>query len=69
MLRLGAGDVREVAVISATESGLQTGHRAGARIVVGVGDGPRRLATLRQVGATHVVDNIEALTDLVIGGG
>jgi len=69
MLRLGAGDVREVAVISATESGLLAGHRSGARIVAGVGSGPRRLGTLKQAGATHVVDNIAALSDLVIGGG
>jgi phosphoglycolate phosphatase len=69
MLRLGAGDVREVAMISATESGLQAGYRAGARIVVGVGEGSRRLAALRQAGATHVVGSIEALPDLIIGGG
>jgi phosphoglycolate phosphatase len=69
MLRLGAGDVREVAVISATESGLQAGYRAGARIVAGVGEGSRRIAALRQAGATHVVSSIEALPDLVIGGG
>jgi phosphoglycolate phosphatase len=69
MLRLGAGDVREVAVISATESGLQAGYRAGARIVAGVGEGARRIAALRQAGATHVVSTIDALPDLVIGGG
>ena len=69
MLRLGAGDVREVAMISATESGLQAGYRAGARIVAGVGEGPRRFAALRQAGATHVVSTIDALPDLVIGGG
>ena len=69
MLRLGAGDVREVAVISATESGVQAGYRAGARIVAGVGEGSRRITALRQAGATHVVGTIEALPDLVIGGG
>ena len=69
MLRLGAGDVREVAVISATESGVQAGYRAGARIVAGVGEGSRRVTALRQAGATHMVGAIEALPDLVIGGG
>jgi phosphoglycolate phosphatase len=69
MLRLGAGDVREVAMISATESGVQAGYRAGARIVAGVGEGSRRIAALREAGATHVVSTIEALPDLVIGGG
>ena len=69
MLRLGTGDVREVAVVSATESGLLSGHRAGARIVAGVGVDSRRLAVLRQAGATHVVENIATLHDLLIGGG
>jgi phosphoglycolate phosphatase len=69
MLRLGAGDVREVAMISGTESGLQAGYRAGTRIVVGVGEGSRRLAALRQAGATHAVGTVEALPDLIIGGG
>jgi phosphonatase-like hydrolase len=68
MLRLGAGDVREVVVISATENGLLAGSRAGARIVAGIGTGTRRLTALRQAGATHVVDNIAALPDLVVAG-
>lgn len=67
MLRLGVGDVREVAAVSATESGVLAGRRAGARIVVGVGDGSRRLASLHDAGATHVIDNIAALPDLIIG--
>jgi phosphoglycolate phosphatase len=68
MLRLGTRDVREVAVVSATENGLLSGYRAGARIVAGVGGGSRRLKTLHQSGATHVLDNIAALPDLIIGG-
>lgn len=67
MLRVGTGDVREVAVVSATASGVLCGHRAGAGIVAGVGRGARRCASLREAGATHVVDNIAALPDLVIG--
>ena len=65
MLLLGTPDVREVAMVSATESGLLSGWRAGARIVAAIdsaGRGP-------QVGATHVLDNIAALPDLVISGG
>lgn len=69
MLRLGTGDVREVAVVSTTENGVLSGYRAGARIVVGVGSDARRVAALRQAGATHVVDNVAALPDLVIAGG
>jgi phosphoglycolate phosphatase len=67
MLRLGAGDVREVAMVSATESGVLAGRRAGARIVVGIGEGSRRLAALRDAGATHVLDTIAALPDLITG--
>jgi beta-phosphoglucomutase-like phosphatase (HAD superfamily) len=65
MLRLGAADVREVAVVSATPDGVLSGYRAGARIVVGLGSGARRAAALREAGATHVLDNITALADLV----
>lgn len=68
MLRLEARDVREVAVVSATENGLLSGHRAGARIVAGIGRGSRKLKALKQSGATHVFDNIAALPDLIIGG-
>jgi beta-phosphoglucomutase-like phosphatase (HAD superfamily) len=64
MLRLGAADVREVAVVSATPDGVLSGYRAGARILVGVGTG-RRAAALREAGATHVLDSITTLPDLV----
>jgi phosphoglycolate phosphatase len=65
MLRLGACDVREVAMVSATESGLQAGHRAGAGLVVGLADGSHRAAKLHAAGATHVIDSIDAFPDLV----
>jgi beta-phosphoglucomutase-like phosphatase (HAD superfamily) len=64
MLRLGTADVREVAVVSATPDGLLSGYRAGARTLVGLGSG-RRAAALLEAGATHVLDNIAALPDLV----
>ncbi|HEY1664211.1 MAG TPA: HAD family hydrolase [Trebonia sp.] len=64
MLRLGAADVREVAVVSATPDGVLSGYRAGARILVGVGGG-RRAAALFEAGATHVLDSITTLPDLV----
>jgi phosphoglycolate phosphatase len=66
MLRLGAGDVREVAVVSATPDGVLSGYRSGVGMVVGLGHG-RRAAALREAGATHVVDSIAALPDLVSG--
>jgi phosphoglycolate phosphatase-like HAD superfamily hydrolase len=65
MLRAGVGDVREVAMVSATESGLQSGYRAGASLVVGLADGPRHAAVLRAAGATHVIGSIDAFPDLV----
>ena len=68
MLRLGVTDVREVAVVSATENGVLSGYRAGVRIVAGVGRGSWRPAALLKAGATHVLDNITALPDLVLSG-
>src|SRR3984957_12708538 len=65
MLRLGAADVREMAVVSATPAGALSGSRAGARILVGLGGGQRRSAALLEAGATHVLDSITALADLV----
>jgi phosphonatase-like hydrolase len=65
LLRLGAGDVREVAVVSATEAGLLAGHRAGAGLVVGVTRSRKRLAAMRKAGATHIVDDVAALPDLL----
>ncbi len=69
MLRMGADGVREVAVVSATESGVQSGQRAGAGMIVGIADGARRAAALREAGATHVVDGIDALPELVLSSG
>jgi phosphoglycolate phosphatase len=65
VLRLGTPDVREVAMVSATENGLLSGWRAGARIVAAIASGGRG----PQVGATHVLDNMAALPDLIISGG
>jgi beta-phosphoglucomutase-like phosphatase (HAD superfamily) len=66
MLRLGAADVREVAVVSTTPDGVLSGYRAGARILVGLANGSRaRAAALLEAGATHVLDSITALPDLV----
>ncbi len=68
MLRLGAADVREVAVVSATPDGVLAGHRAGARIVAGLGPARRRGA-LREAGATHVLGSITGLPGLVAQSG
>lgn len=66
MLRLGAADVREVAVVSATPDGVLAGYRAGAGIVAGLANGRRgRADALREAGATHVLDSIAELPKLV----
>ena len=64
MLKLGAADVREVAVASATPDGIASGYRAGARVLVGLGDG-HRAAVLREAGATHVLSSITDLPELI----
>jgi phosphonatase-like hydrolase len=69
MLRLGAGDVREVMMVSTTESGLLAGHRAGAGLVVGVTRNRKRLTAMRKAGATHVVDDVAALPELLAATG
>ena len=69
LLRLGAGDVREIAVASGTEHGVTAGRRAGARIITGVLTGPHTAARMRVAGATHLIDSIAALPDLVASSG
>lgn len=66
MLRLAVGDVREVAMVSAAESGILCGRRAGAQVVVGIMNDSRTARALRKAGATHVLDNIAGLPDLVL---
>lgn len=69
MLRLGIGDVREAAVASGTENGLIAGHRAGAGIVAGVLTGAHTPARLRRAGATHLIESVADLPDLVVASG
>jgi phosphoglycolate phosphatase len=61
MLRVGVGDVREVAVVQPTAAGVECGRRAGARIVAGVLTGVHPAARLRSAGATHVIDSVADL--------
>jgi phosphonatase-like hydrolase len=65
VLRLGIGDVRDVVVVTASEGGVLSAQRAGARFVVGVlsdvDDGSR----LRRAGATHLLADVGELPDLV----
>jgi phosphoglycolate phosphatase len=66
MLRLGITDVREVAVVSATEYGLLSGYRSGAGLVIGVTADPRRLPVMREAGATHMIDDIAVVPELLV---
>jgi len=68
MLRVGVGDVREVAMVHATAAGVECGRRAGARIVAGVLTGPHPAARLRASGATHVLASIADLPGVLEGG-
>ena len=69
ILRLGIGDVRDVAVVTASESGVLSARRAGARLVVGMLSGVHDAARLRRAGATHLLSDIADLPDLVAANG
>lgn len=65
MLRLSVEDARQVAVVSATEAGLRAGSEAGAGLAIGVTRNRKQLPAMRKAGATHIVDDIAALPDLL----
>jgi len=65
ILRLGVGDVRDVAVATASESGVLAARRAGAGLVAGVLTGVHDAARLRRAGATHLLADLSDLPDLV----
>lgn len=67
VLRLGAADVREVAMVSGTVDGVLSGYRAGAGLVVGLGSDPDQAPAMREAGATHVLGRITDLSGLVMG--
>jgi phosphoglycolate phosphatase len=64
-LRLQVEDVRHIAVCGDTSSDIVTGHRAGASIVAGVLTGAHDRAQLEEAGATHVLDSISGLPDVI----
>jgi phosphoglycolate phosphatase len=70
MLRVGVGDVRELAMVAATGAGVECGRRAGARVSVGLLTGPHSVARLQAAGATRVIDSIAGLPGvLAMAGG
>jgi len=64
-LRLGLGDVRDLAVVTATEGGVLSAQRAGSRFVVGVLSDIDDAGRLRRAGATHLLADIGELPDLL----
>jgi beta-phosphoglucomutase-like phosphatase (HAD superfamily) len=69
VLRLGVGDVRDVAVVAASEAGVLAGRRAGAQTIVGVLSGVHDASRLRRAGATHLLADLSELPDLVAAPG
>jgi phosphonatase-like hydrolase len=65
LLRLGVGDVRDVAVVTASESGILSARRAGARLIVGVLGDVDDAGRLRRAGATRLLADVGELPDLV----
>jgi phosphoglycolate phosphatase len=65
VLRLGIGDVRDLAVVTATEGGALSAQRAGSRFVVGVLSDVDDASRLRRAGATHLLADIGGLPDLL----
>jgi phosphonatase-like hydrolase len=64
-LRLGIGDMRELAVVTASEGGVLSAQRAGSRFVVGVLSDVDDASRLRRAGATHLLADIGELPDLL----
>ena len=65
VLRLGIGDVRDLAVATATEGGVLSAQRAGSRFVVGVLSDIDDASRLRRAGASHLLTDIGELPDLL----
>jgi phosphoglycolate phosphatase len=66
-LRLGIDDVRHIAVCGDTDSDMRCGRRAGASVVAGVRTGAHDSDRLRDAGATHVIDSVADLPELILG--
>ena len=65
VLRLGIADVRDVAVVTATEGGALAARRAGSPLVVGMLSDLDDAGRLRRAGVTHLLADIGELPDLV----
>ncbi|KAA5833571.1 phosphonatase-like hydrolase [Saccharopolyspora hirsuta] len=65
LLRLGVDDVREVATAGDTVYDVQSGLRAGASVVAGVLTGAHSRDALTRAGATHVLESVRDLPELL----
>jgi phosphoglycolate phosphatase len=65
IIRLGIADVRDVAVVTASEAGVTGARRAGARLIIGVPGEVHDASRLRRAGATHVLADVHELPDLI----
>lgn len=65
-LRLKVDDVRHIAVCGDTDNDMLCGRRAGASIVAGVLTGVHDRPVLLRGGATHIIDSIADLPDLLL---
>ncbi|GAB2748926.1 phosphonatase-like hydrolase [Salinifilum aidingensis] len=65
LLRLGVDDVRRVAVVGDTSYDVLTGLRAGAGVAAGVLTGAHDRRALVDAGATHVLESVRELPELV----
>ncbi|GAA2891131.1 phosphonatase-like hydrolase [Streptosporangium fragile] len=68
VLRLGIEDVRQVAVAGDSESEMLCGRRSGASVVAGLLTGVHSKERLLNGGATHILDSLADLPELVLGG-
>lgn len=66
LLRLEASSVQTMAVAGDTASDMRSGRRAGARVVAGVLTGAHDTDQLREAGATHLLDSVIDLPDVVL---
>ncbi|MER7014114.1 phosphonatase-like hydrolase [Saccharopolyspora sp. NPDC000359] len=69
LLRLGVDDVREVATAGDTAYDVQSGLRAGASVVAGVLTGAHSRDVLTGAGATHVLESVRELPELLTAKG
>ncbi|MFF3437828.1 HAD family hydrolase [Streptosporangium sp. NPDC002721] len=67
VMRLGVEDVRQVAIAGDSENDMLCGRRAGASTIVGILTGVHSRERLLNGGATHLLDSVADLPELLLG--